>query len=635
MAVRKPTISEMASYKCELCCEDYDGSSRLPRVLSCGHTLCQSCVTTRPAATISTDSSICDGTDMSCSAGSFKCPFCEVLTVDTKLPINQFILDAIKPKITEQTDDKALNIILDILDSNGVSEKSLKFSSTSLGAEKSHKLPLRDKQMAEDLRKSIKNEESDVVKAMKNQSRHLGKLGHKMMEQNMDLCEVLRRHEKLLSDLEEEQRKLATVSEQGTQLMHQLKSTNEELNGLEESEQIIKSCRLAQRCCNAVDQWNFRAGDYLEKGIHKDCHEMRLKMDITLHAWEYSRVLSAKMRKLRSFSQLRSNLSSSEKQDNSPTKSCSNGEPIVDHEINKTETGNELTPLLNIFMYTISALEGGAQQVYGACRSDERVYTAKLFLHNELLHLHCLEEKTPPKGLVFDYEHLLNLADPQEPTMFLELNWGDKKQGNIYVVAENRAHIHILELLTGGYLLNKNNDNCLENIVNEETLKEKTEEENKNNLENKVDEGSVTNSNNASSKKNAVIKNVNVVMDEKKDELESSRKDDSDKHHKQLNLIAKKHKDIKLLIEFDTHSLRRHIKSLKEKKMVDRFKIKCCIKSKEAPKLLDADKLSLLEEGIPMYVTEGSTILMNALEITATSQDVYLSDSGVVLSKYR
>ncbi|CAL4122660.1 unnamed protein product, partial [Meganyctiphanes norvegica] len=543
----------MVCYKCELCQEDYDVSSRLPRVLLCGHTLCQICVST----TISSGSNTCDDKDMSCSAGSIKCPFCEGLTADSKLPINHFILDAIKPKNTGQTDDKALNIILDILDSNGVSEKSLNISNLSLGAEKPHKLPLKDKQMKENRKKSPNlHEETDAVKAMKTKSRHLGKLGHKMMEQNMDLCEVLRRHEKLLNDLEEEQRKLVTATEQGTQLMQQLKSTEEELSGLEETEQIIKSCRLAKRCCNAVDQWNFRVGDCLEKGTHKSCHEMRLKMDITLHAWEYSRVLSAKMKKLRSLSQLRSSIGSSVKHENGTIKSNSNGEPTLDHETSKAETGYELTPLLNIFMYTISALEGGVQRVFGACRNEEQVFSASLFLYNDLLHLHYLEENTKTKGLVFDYEHLLSLADPQDPTMFLELSWGEKKQGNVYIVAENRESNHLLQYVTGRYLMDKNIDNVIGNKV-DEVFEEDTENGKKNDVIDKLVEKSVTSSDDFKEvcPTKSVDDNVIFELNEKKGG-ETSVEEESNNHYQQLLLICKKNKNIKFFIEIDKQSLK-------------------------------------------------------------------------------
>ncbi|XP_063606234.1 ankyrin repeat domain-containing protein 17-like isoform X1 [Penaeus indicus] len=54
----KPSVYVELKFECEVCLEDYDKNERRPRILSCGHSLCTSCITE------------------TLNHGPLKCPFC-------------------------------------------------------------------------------------------------------------------------------------------------------------------------------------------------------------------------------------------------------------------------------------------------------------------------------------------------------------------------------------------------------------------------------------------------------------------------------------------------------------------------------------------------------------------------------
>uniref|UniRef100_A0A1I7THE8 RING-type domain-containing protein n=1 Tax=Caenorhabditis tropicalis TaxID=1561998 RepID=A0A1I7THE8_9PELO len=111
ITMKKSTTTDLVGFKveCQVCDQEFTETSRTPRILQCGHTVCEECANRLQANNRSTSCFCCafsntlNGNSFFKNYNQITCPFCETDTplhgnigLDVRLPKNYALLHIIR-----------------------------------------------------------------------------------------------------------------------------------------------------------------------------------------------------------------------------------------------------------------------------------------------------------------------------------------------------------------------------------------------------------------------------------------------------------------------------------------------------------------------------------------------------------
>ncbi|KAK4326674.1 hypothetical protein Pmani_002833 [Petrolisthes manimaculis] len=364
----------MASRECGVCLEQYDEGQHRPRCLSCGHTVCTSClsnaITRNPA--------------------SLTCPFCRVpqphrVASVEDIPVNFTVLNLLQDTMHTGGTHRAQALLAE------VKREANEFTTTHLVAYNCHLLRLKDYQERLASKRRTQEEQVAVLETL------------------------LTQHKAILKNLATTASHVTTVMTQGYDQREALKASQARINSATSLLQVTAAHEEDQTFSNNVEEWSKQAQQILQAQVVGEARELDRVTDAALQA-----VVDHNMAQVtEALAQTKPIIH------HSPP-----GHPQVDFDYSSGVT------LLVSKICQMADMVGST--VWVVKEDDGRKRCARLTLTPNRLYLSALREGDPPRySHVLPFDEVRGLVEESCHKVYLEMSWEGKSQGRVCIKLVN------------------------------------------------------------------------------------------------------------------------------------------------------------------------------------------------------